>query len=172
METRNKDITIAGIVTKANVRQTKTGKSFVIFSIEDYSDTIEMALFGEDFLKLGHWIKAGEFLYIKGKVQQRYNTDLWEFKPGSVQLLADIRGKLLKNIQVKLDLAMITPQIIEQMEALLGENKGSCSIKMLLSDNSENISVEMFSRKYKVEPNNMFIDRLKALDGVGYKFIH
>jgi DNA polymerase III subunit alpha len=172
METRNKDVTIAGIVTKANVRQTKTGKSFVIFSIEDYSDTIEMALFGEDFLKLGHWIKAGEFLYIKGKVQQRYNTDLWEFKPGSVQLLADIRAKLLKNIQVKLDLAMVTPEIIEQMEALLGENKGSCSIKMLLSDNSENISVEMFSRKYKVEPNNMFIDRLKALDGVGYKFIH
>ncbi|MFL5728355.1 MAG: DNA polymerase III subunit alpha, partial [Cytophagaceae bacterium] len=172
METRNKDVTIAGIVTKANVRQTKTGKSFVIFAIEDYSDTIEMALFGEDFQKLGHWIKPGEFLHIKGKMQQRYNTDMWEFKPGSVQLLADIRAKLLKNIQVKLDLAMVTPDIIEQMEALFGENKGSCSIKMLLSDNSENISVEMFSRKYKVEPNNMFIDKLKALDGVGYKFIH
>jgi DNA polymerase-3 subunit alpha len=172
LETKNKDVTIAGIVTKANVRQTKTGKSFVIFSIEDYSNTIEMALFGEDFLKLGHWIKPGEFLYIKGKMQQRYNTDLWEFKPGSIQLLADIRSKLLKNIQLKLDLAMVTPEVIEQMESILGESKGSCSIKMLLSDNSENINVEMFSRKYKVEPNNMFIDRLKALGGVGYKFIH
>jgi DNA polymerase III subunit alpha len=172
LETKNKDVTIAGIVTKANVRQTKTGKSFVIFSIEDYTNTIEMALFGEDFLKLGHWIKPGEFLYIKGKMQQRYNTDLWEFKPGSIQLLADIRSKLLKNIQLKLDLAMITPEVIEQMEAILGENKGSCSIKMLLSDNSENINVEMFSRKYKVEPNNMFIDKLKTLEGVGYKFIH
>jgi DNA polymerase III subunit alpha len=172
METRNKDVTIAGIVTKANVRQTKTGKSFVIFSMEDYSDTIEMALFGEDFLKLGHWIKAGEFLYIKGKMQQRYNTDMWEFKPASVQLLADIRTKLLKNIQVRLDLAMITAETIEQMEVLLGENKGACSVKVLLSDHSENISVEMFSRKYKVEPNNMFIERLKALEGIGYKFIH
>jgi DNA polymerase-3 subunit alpha len=172
METKNKDVTIAGIVTKANVRQTKTGKSFVIFSIEDYSNTIEMALFGEDFLKLGHWIKPGEFLYIKGKMQQRYNTDMWEFKPGSIQLLADIRSKLLKNIQLKLDLAMITPEAIEQMEAILGESKGSCSIKILLSDNSENINVEMFSRKYKVEPNNMFIDRLKVLEGIEYKFVH
>jgi DNA polymerase III subunit alpha len=172
LETKNKDVTIAGIVTKANVRQTKTGKSFVIFSIEDYSNTIEMALFGEDFLKLGHWIKPGEFLYIKGKMQQRYNTDMWEFKPGSIQLLADIRTKLLKNIQLKLDLAMITPEVIEQIESILDESKGSCSIKILLSDNFENINVEMFSRKYKVDPNNMFIDRLKALEGIGYKFIH
>jgi DNA polymerase III subunit alpha len=173
LETKNKDITIAGIVTKANIRQTKTGKSFVIFSIEDYTNTIEMALFGEDFLKLGHWIKPGEFLYIKGKMQQRYNNaDTWEFKPGSIQLLADIRSKLLKNIQLKLDLAMVTPEIIEQMEAILGESKGPCSIKMLLSDNSENINVEMFSRKYKVEPNNTLIDKLKVLDGVGYKFVH
>jgi DNA polymerase III subunit alpha len=172
METRNKDLSIAGIVTKANIRQTKTGKSFVIFSIEDYSDTIEMALFGEDFLKLGHWIKPGEFLYIKGKVQQRYKSaDLWEFKPGTIQLLADIRTKLLKNILVNIDLALVTPLILERLEAVLAEFKGSCSVRALLYDPSENIQIEMFSRKYKVEPNNLFISKLKELEGISYKLI-
>ena len=169
MESRGKDLSIAGIVTKTAVRQTKQGKSFVLFSIEDYNDTIEMALFGEDFLKLGHWIKPGEFLFIKGKVQQRYkDSDQWEFRPYHIELLADIKNKF-KKIQLDISLPLMKPDTVQKLEQVLVESKGNCEVRFFFTDTYENISLEMYSRKYKVEINNALIDRLKIIDGVEYK---
>ena len=51
MDTPNKDLSVAGIVSKTNVRQSKNGKPFVLFTIEDYSGSLDLALFGEDYLK-------------------------------------------------------------------------------------------------------------------------
>jgi len=169
METRNKDLSIAGIVTKTAVRQTKQGKSFVIFSIEDYNDTIEMALFGEDFLKLGHWIKPGEFLFIKGKVQQRYrDSDQWEFKPHHIELLADVKSKF-KKIELNISLPLVKPDTVQKIEQVLVDCKGGCEVRFFFTDTYENISLEMYSKKYKVEVNNALIDRLKVIEGVDYK---
>jgi DNA polymerase-3 subunit alpha len=168
---KNKDIHIAGILSKVVIRQGKTGKSFAIFSIEDYVDTIELAMFGEDYLKNAHLLKIGEFLYVKGKVQTRYNSDQWEFRPTHLQLLADMRNKLCKGIMVNIDMKRLSMDTIDTMERLVAENKGTCSLKVLLSDTSENITIEMYSRKYKVDPNNMLIEGLNLLEGVGYKFV-
>lgn len=169
---KNKDIHIAGILSKVVIRQGKTGKSFAIFSIEDYNETIELMMFGEDYLKNAHMLKQGEFLYIKGKVQQRYNGDQWEFRPTHLQLLADMRTKLCKGILVNIDIRRLNSDTIDTIEQLVVENKGTCHLKVLLSDNTENINVEMYSRKYKVDPNNMLIHGLKQLEGVGYKFVN
>lgn len=168
---KNKDITIAGILSKVVIRQGKTGKSFAIFSVEDYNETTEMAMFGEDYLKNAHMLKQGEFLYIKGKVQQRYNSDQWEFRPNNLQLLADMRGKLCKGIQVNIDIRRLNTETIDHIEKLVVEHKGSCHLKVLLSDNSQNMNIEMYSRKYKIDPNNMLIEGLSQLEGVGYKFV-
>ncbi|MBX9852184.1 MAG: DNA polymerase III subunit alpha [Cytophagaceae bacterium] len=169
---KNKDIFIGGILSKVVIRQTKTGKSFALFSIEDYNDTIELAMFGEDYLKNAHMLKEGEFLYIRGKVQLRYNSDQWEFRPNSLQLLTDIRTKLCKGIMVNIDVKNLNTGIIDKMEKLFSDHKGTCSLKVLLTDNQENINIEMFSRKYKIEPNNILIEGLTQLDGVGYKFVN
>jgi DNA polymerase-3 subunit alpha len=171
-EYKNKDISIGGIVTKVTIRQGKNGKSFAIFSIEDYNENIEMAIFGEDYLKNAHLLKQGEFLYVKGKVQQRYNQpDQWEFRPNHLQLLGDVRSKMCKGIQVNIDVRNLNSSTLEKVEKLLSENKGQASLKVLLTDHSENISIELFSRKYRIDPNNLFIEGLKRIEGVGYKLV-
>ncbi|HEX8545616.1 MAG TPA: OB-fold nucleic acid binding domain-containing protein, partial [Cytophagaceae bacterium] len=168
---KGRDISIAGIVTKSLVRQGKNGKSFVIFSLEDFVDTVEMALFGEDYLTFEKYIKAGQFLYIKGKIQQRYNTDQWEFKPQVIHLLQDIRNKLCKNIQISIDVHELTHEVIDSLEHLLQENTGPCDIKVVLLDGKENYNVEMQSRKFKIEPNNILLEELKQLQGVNLKIV-
>ncbi|HEY8400984.1 MAG TPA: DNA polymerase III subunit alpha, partial [Cytophagaceae bacterium] len=172
MEYKNREINIAGIVSKVNVRQSKNGKSFVLFSIEDYDDTADMALFGEDYLKHAHFIKPGEFLFIRGKVQNRFgNPDMWEFKPIHFQLLADVREKMCKNILLSLDVKKLSSDLISDLEKHFADHPGNCGVKVFLSDPSENIHIETFSRKYKVSPNNTLLDELKKLDGVNYKIL-
>lgn len=168
---KNRDVSIAGIVSKANVRQGKNGKSFVIFSLEDYHDTTELALFGEDFLKFERYARAGEFLYIKGKVQQRYNTDQYEFKPQSIQLLPDIRSKLCRNLQVNLNVTKLSRETAGKIEDIVRMHPGSCELKFLLEDESEQISIEMSSRKYKISPDNALLQQLSDLEGISYKIV-
>jgi DNA polymerase-3 subunit alpha len=172
MDHKNKDITIGGIVSKVAIRQSKNGKSFAIFSIEDYNESLEMAMFGEDYLKNAYLLKPGEFLHLRGKVQVRYNTtDQWEFRPNAIQLLTDIRAKMCKGIQVNIEIRSLKPETLESLEKLVAENKGSGLLRVMLTDNLENINIDMFSRKYKIEPNNSLIEGLNRLEGVGYKFV-
>ncbi|MFN6944246.1 MAG: DNA polymerase III subunit alpha [Cytophagaceae bacterium] len=171
METRNKDLSVAGIISKVNIRQTKTGKSFALFSLEDYDGSLDLALFGEDYMKHAHLIKPGEFLFMKGKVQQRFHTsDQWEFKPTNIQLLQDIRVKLCRNMQISLAMNSLNLQLIDSIENIFKENPGSCEIKFLLNENQEQMNIELGCRKYKIEPNNTFLEKLNLLEGINYKF--
>ena len=168
---KGRDVNVAGIVSKVAIRQTKTGKTFALFSMEDYSGSIDMALFGEDYLKLAHYIRPGEFLFIKGKVQQRYKTeDQWELKPTNVQLLSDIRTKLCKELTVNVDINMLKERSLSNMEELFTAFNGNCNVRFMLHDTIENISVEMFCRKYKIDPNNDLLNGLKKMDGIKIKF--
>lgn len=166
---KGREVSIAGIVSKVNVRQMKNGKSFVIFSLEDFNDNIELALFGEDYLKNAHFIKLGEFLYIKGKVQQRYNNAEWEFRPSSFQLLPDIRNKLCKGVSIQLNVNDINETLISKVEEIINQNAGSSELKVVLSDYQEQIQVDLFSRKYKINPSNAMMEELSKIEGLQYK---
>lgn len=171
LDYKGRDINVAGIVSKTTVRQTKTGKTFALFSIEDYSGSVDMALFGEDYLKLAHYIRPGEFLYIKGKVQQRYNSeDQWELKPVNIQLLSDIRSKLCKDLIINIDINNLKTNTVAKLEDLFGAYNGSCNVRFMFYDTMENISVEMFCRKYKIEPNNDLLNELRLMDELKFKF--
>ncbi len=171
LDYKGRDINVAGIVSKTTVRQTKTGKTFALFSIEDYSGSVDMALFGEDYLKLAHYIRPGEFLYIKGKVQQRYNSeDQWELKPVNIQLLSDIRSKLCKDLIINVDINNLKTNTVAKLEDLFGAYNGSCNVRFMFYDTMENISVEMFCRKYKIEPNNDLLNELRLMDELKFKF--
>lgn len=166
---KGREVSIAGIVSKVNIRQMKNGKSFVIFSLEDFNDNVELALFGEDYLKNAHFIKLGEFLYIKGKVQQRYNNSEWEFRPSSFQLLPDIRSKLCKGVSIQLNASELKQELISKVEEIVIQNAGSSELKFVISDSHEQIQVDMFSRKYKISPSNAMMEELSKIEGVQYK---
>ena len=42
---------------------------------------------------------------------------------------------------------------------------------MNLVDTTEDISVELMSRKYKINPNNELLDRIKKIPEVNYKIL-
>ncbi|MDX5417630.1 MAG: DNA polymerase III subunit alpha, partial [Hymenobacteraceae bacterium] len=81
-EYKNRDVNVAGMVTDVVIRTAKNGNPFALFTIEDYDTSMQMALFGEDYVKFSPYLKMGLYLFIRGKVQLRYKTeDQWELKP-------------------------------------------------------------------------------------------
>ncbi len=170
MEHKNREVSIAGIVTKAAVKQTKTGKSFGTFTLEDFSDSIEIVLFGEDFIRFQNYLLVGQFLYLKGKVQTRFGEQ-WEYKVASIQLLPDIRNKLVRAVSLSVDAAKLTSETATNIEQVVAMHPGKCSLNVVVISEEEKLSFEMVSRKYSVSPSNELLDKLAEINGVACKLI-
>lgn len=171
-EHKNQVIRLAGIVTKFVERTSKRGAPFGLFSIEDYNDTIDVAMFGEDYMKHRHLLQVGGFVYMIGKVEERYNQQgEWEFRPRVIQLLSNIREDLSKEIQVNVDVTLLNEELVNQLEMIAKENPGKCKFVVTLYSAEESMKVELLSKRYMVNPNNHLIEGLTLLDTVSYKIV-
>ncbi|MCB0503979.1 MAG: DNA polymerase III subunit alpha [Cyclobacteriaceae bacterium] len=171
-EHKNQVIRLAGIVTKFVERTSKRGAPFGLFSIEDYNDTIDVAMFGEDYMKHRHLLQVGGFVYMIGKVEERYNQEgEWEFRPRVIQLLSNIREDLSKEIQVNVDVTLLNEELVNQLEMIAKENPGKCKFVVTLYSAEESMKVELLSKRYMVNPNNHLIEGLTLLDTVSYKIV-
>ena len=171
-EYKNQVIRLAGIVTKFVERTSKRGAPFGLFSIEDYNDTIDVAMFGEDYMKHRHLLQVGGFVYMIGKVEERYNQEgEWEFRPRVIQLLSNIREDLSKEIQVNVDVTLLNEELVNQLEMIAKENPGKCKFVVTLYSAEESMKVELLSKRYMVNPNNHLIEGLTLLDTVSYKIV-
>ena len=167
---KNQEIAVAGIVTKSLERQMRDGKPFGLVTIEDYQTSLDMAFFGEEYLSNRHRLSVGEFVYVKGRVEERYNRpDVWELRPSVVQLLTEVRDKMTQGVQIIIPTAKITLSFIDQLEQLIGEYPGHCALKLLLQDETENLQVTVMSRKHKINPDNAFFEKLDELGPVRYQ---
>ena len=165
----NKEVAIAGIVTSAQERMSKTGNPFMIFKIEDYSTAVEFFLSGEDYVRLGGYVQLGRFLYLKGKIQSKWRQeDQFELKVSSIQLLPEIREKLCKRVKVFVPLAKLNYDTIDRLEEAIQQSPGSCTLTVELVDEDERLGVELLARNLRISPSNTFFDLVKQLEGLRY----
>lgn len=172
----NQDISIGGIVNGVRNGQTKTGKPFGVVHVEDYNGSVELFLMGEKYINYAQYLRPGEFLFISGRVEINWrkqkeirenpqitpSPEDWELQTHTMSLLSELREKRGKGIQIKLDAKMVDQELIEKLLAITEEHKGETPVKVELFDKRENISVELFSRQIKVDPNNDLLRELKT----------
>ncbi len=165
-EYKNRDVNVAGMVAEIVIRTAKNGNPFALFSIEDYDSTLQMALFGEDYVKFSPYLKTGLYLFIRGKVQLRYRTeDQWELKPTSIQLLGDITDKMAQGVQLNINLQLFTPNLAEALENAITSSPGQKRLEMTIHVPEEKLAIPMYSRKFRIEPK-AFLTQIKDL-GLG-----
>src|SRR6056297_711069 len=61
----NRDLTFGGVISDVQHRVSKMGKGWAMFSVEDYTDTYEFRMFGEEYLKFRHFLVPNSFVHIK-----------------------------------------------------------------------------------------------------------
>ncbi|MBB6611208.1 DNA polymerase III subunit alpha [Pontibacter sp. Tf4] len=165
-EYKNRDINVAGMVTEVVIRTGRNGNPFALFTIEDYDTSMQMALFGEDYVKFSPYLKSGLYLFIRGKVQLRYKTeDQWELKPINIQLLGDVMDKMAQGVQVNINLQLFTPNIADALEEAIVASAGQKRLEINLQVPDEKLALPTYSRKYRVDPK-VFLESIKEL-GLG-----
>ncbi|NJB82631.1 DNA polymerase III subunit alpha [Wenyingzhuangia aestuarii] len=170
-----KNFSFAGILTSAEHRIAKNGNGWGSFVVEDYMDSHEFRLFGEDYLRYQHMLVPNSFLYISGTIQRG-----WMQKDGSegaprekfsdFSLLSDIMDKKCKKITFKMRLHEITEERIEQLEMLLSGFTGEGAKQTIgfnLISEKDRIDIEMPSRTYKL---NITSELFEYLDKEGFEY--
>ncbi len=170
-----KSFSFAGILTSSEHRIAKNGNGWGSFVIEDYTDSNEFRLFGEDYMRYQHMLVPNSFLYISGMIQRG-----WMQKDGSegaprekfsdFSLLSDVMGKKCKKITFKLRLNEITNERVEQLEMLLSGFTGEGAKQTVgfnIISEKDRIDIEMPSRTYKL---NITSELFEYLDKEGFDY--
>ena len=165
----SREVAFGGMITEAEHRVSKNGKPFGSFTIEDFSESIRMNLFSEDYFKNKHLLEPGNFVFLKCKVQLRYNaTDVYELKIISMQLLSEVGARMAKNITLSIPLQIVSDDFLKTFDTMAKQHPGNCQLRFNVFDNDEKISLSMASRKARVMLDRELIDYLEAIPEVKY----
>jgi len=151
---RGKDLKVAGIVTSVEHKITKNGKPFGRLSMEDFSDTHTFTFFSPDYLTFKNFMQPGYSLLLSGKVEpHRFNDGEFEFKVKEMNLLVDVREKMIRSVTISVSLESISGELANELVSLLNKNKGKTLVKIKVLDPLDKVSVDLFSRGIRIELN-------------------
>ena len=166
---KNREIVVGGMVVTASQRITKTGKPFGTFVFEDYDESCEIALFGEDFINNKNYLVESYFLQIRGTVGLRFRKEGdWEFKITKIDLLNGLRDKYTKSLTLQFPIEAVNEDLMKQIQELLAQNKEqsenqNCQLNFEVYDREKGVRLDLPSKNLKVNPSNQFLKEVKNL---------
>ena len=161
---QNKELTIGCVVSEAEHRFTKNGDPFGTMVIEDYSESFKLFLWRENYLKFKHFLSAGSFLAIKGRIEVPPRRSELEFSIHTIELISGMREKNAKSVHLKIEAKALEQRLISDLNKLFLENEGKCSVSFTIIDSTDNVEINMPSKSIKIDPNNKVFKTLQEYD--------
>jgi DNA polymerase-3 subunit alpha len=154
------EIRIGGLVSNVQHKMTKTGKPFGTFVLEDYNESYEFAMFGEDYVKFRNLMMDGYFLHLKGNIEEKFRQkDNWDLRIQVMSLLSEMRDKLTKSLTVCIDVHMLNSKLLDDIQHVITENNQkypvqNCKLRFQIKDREEAMLVELASKNFRVNPSD------------------
>jgi DNA polymerase-3 subunit alpha len=166
------EICIGGLVSNVQHKMTKNGKPFGTFVLEDYKESYEFALFGDDYVKYRNLLVDGYFLHLKGIIEEKFKQkDNWDMKILSMSLLSEMRDKLTKSLTVCLELNSLNSLLLANIQEVINTNNQrypvkNCTLRFMIKDREEAMLVELPSKSFKVNPSDDLMADIFSLTNV------
>jgi len=163
------ELSIGGIMSRVQHKTTKTGKPFGTFFLEDYLDSYEFALFGDDYIKHRNMLMEDCFVHIKGTIEEKFRqAGNWDLRIASMGLLSEMREKLTKSLTVILNLNDLDSEMLDNLQQLVAANNEknpvkNCTLRFKVRDKEDSILVDMPSKTIKVNPSDELMEEIKML---------
>ena len=97
----DQELTMGGLVVDFQTRMGKKGGQFGILKIEDYSGSFEFMLFGNKFVDYQKYGVLGLAIVVRGAYERGYGDNV-RFNVHSIDLLENLKGKMVKNLVITL----------------------------------------------------------------------
>ena len=179
-EHRQQKVFIAGFITSTEVKTSRTGKPFAKTTLEDFSGTYELALFGKDYETFMPYLTEHTAIFVEGEIKEAYFSKSddkekttnapYKFRVKKISLLGNIGDALLSGFTIELSTPMVSADFRKHLMSVVKASKGTVPFSILLSDPKTQYVIEFQSRKYQVAVTADFISEIKNL-GLRYKVL-
>ena len=169
-----RDIIFCGMVKtiKDGVDQWRN-KPYLLAQLEDYTDTYNLRLKNDDYVNFKQYFSPDVALMIRATVnewspREEPNRKIYSLKIKMVHMLADVREKLVRSLDISVEINQVSRELIETFERYTVNENGKI-LKFRVHDPETNTKVNLFSRKRHVVLTDEFMDYLQ--NSTGFDFI-
>ncbi len=170
---KGQDVIFCGMVksVRDGVDQWRN-KPYMLAQLEDYTDTYNLRLKNDDYVNFKQYFLPDVALMIRANVnewspREEPTKKIYSLKLKMVYMLADVREKLVKSVDISLNINQISEELIESFERHTVNERGKI-LKFQIHDPESNMKLNLFSRNRQVQLNDEFINYLK--DNPGFEF--
>ena len=166
------EICVGGLMGNVQHKMTKTGKPFGTFMLEDYNESYEFALFGDDYIKFRNLLSDGYFVHIRGHIEEKFRqVGNWDLRISAISLLSEMRDKHTKSLTVHLELDSLNNQLLLDLKNIVDNNiqkypSKNCLLKFSVRDNHDGLSIQLPSKTVKVNPSDDLLEEIMSLTNV------
>ncbi|MFH4966875.1 DNA polymerase III subunit alpha [Gaetbulibacter sp. M240] len=166
----NRELVFGGVVTDVQHRVSKQGKGWALFTIEDYTDSFEFRIFGEEYLKFRHFLMKNNFVFVRCFIREGWiNKNTGErgeprLQFNNFQLLHDVMEAYAKKLSIQVDINQLQEDHILALKDLLKMHPGNQGLNFIIYDAKDEIKLTMPSRKQKVKVSQELLDELEERD--------
>ena len=166
----NQNVKFGGVVTDIQHRVSKQGKGWAMFTIEDYTDSFEFRIFGEDYLKFRHFLVQNSFVHVQAFVKEGWvNRETGKrIEPriqfNNFQLLHDVMETYAKKLSIQLNINDLESNTVDELQSLFRMHEGNNKLSFIVYDNDDKIKLNMPSRKQKIKISQELLTELSDSD--------
>ena len=176
---KNQACLFGGIVIEAEQRISQKGNPYGRYTIEDYTGSYTIALFGNAYSQFAHLMLKDLYVLITGVVQQKGAGQKWfregkdeeaefEFVVQKVEMLNEVQEKRTEGINICLSLNKLTQETAEELTEQVRENKGQGRLHISVYNpiNRQIVTLTSRSNAIRVTPKfYQWLDRRRQ-DGI------
>ena len=176
---KNQTIRFGGIVTSAENATSQKGNPYGRYTIEDYSGSYKMVLFGETYKNNLAYLQPNLYVYVTGTIQQRGTGMRWfhekndeeaefEFAVQKVELLKDVQDAYMSSLSLAIPLENVTQELIDELVAQCESHKGKSRLRIQVHDTLHNNRIMFTSKSMQVHITPDFYKwlKMKEMDNV------
>ena len=163
-------VRLGGIVTAVRSGTTKNGKPYGVATIEDFSGTGEIALYGENWVKWGGYLSIDRSVLITATVEKhRFREGEYELRIGHIDWLADVSDKVIERITIAVNTSSFNKDDVELLTSYAEENPGNTALQIIFVDatNPHN-KPRMNSNKHRIKVTRQFLNDIEASEALSY----
>ncbi|MCO5259022.1 MAG: DNA polymerase III subunit alpha [Crocinitomicaceae bacterium] len=162
----NKTIVVGGYISDAEHRFTVKGMPFGIITLEDYTHSARIALFGDNYLRNKPYITPNIFVAVHGKFIINYRKEP-TFEITNIEFLQNLSEKSAKSLVLNISARLLDQKLIADLNNLFLSNEGPSTITFNIYDPVDEVNVNMSAKNIKIKVTS---ELLKSLENMNLNY--
>jgi len=159
--TKVQKVRMAGVVTGVDVKLSKKGRRFVVFTLVDFTGDGECVAFSDLFEAKSHLFQNEALVIVEGKPEE--NGDKIKLTIEKIYPIESLHEICSKNMMLILDEKTFDTSKLVKIHELVDANEGNCNVFFQIKNNGS--SKILRSRYNRVRPHSELISNLKQIVG-------